>query len=99
MFFTNVFRFSSRKAVAEHAYVGTRKQLLERREEIEPLLERSGIRYRDEILQDPDRDLWKGVGVGEPGPTAPVGEELDNALTRLEFLLERMESAELVPDR
>jgi len=99
MFFTNIFRFSSRKAVAEHAYNGTRKQLVERREEIEPVLERSGIRYRDEMLQDPDRDLWKGVGIGEPEPTAPVGEELDDALTRLEFLLERLESAELVSNR
>ena len=34
MFFTNVFKFSDRKAVCQHAYHSTRKQLLQRRAEL-----------------------------------------------------------------
>jgi NTE family protein len=98
MFFTNIFRFSSRKRVCEHAYRSTRRQLLDRREDLEPIFARHGIRYRDEVLLDPDRVVWDASGLGEPQPGTPVTEELDDALTRLDALLDRMETAQPVTD-
>jgi len=98
MFFTNIFRFSSRKTVCEHAYRGTRRQLLDRREELEPIFARHGIRYRDEVLLNPDREVWDASGLGDPQPGTPVTEGLDDALTRLDGLLDRLEVAEPVVD-
>ncbi len=54
MFFTNVFSFADRQRVCEHAYQTTRRDLLQRRELLEPLFARHGIRLRTEALQDPD---------------------------------------------
>ncbi len=98
MFFTNIFRFSSRKAVCEHAYRSTRRQLLERRDELEPLLAEFGIGYRHAVIEDPGRNLWEQVGIGDLRSTVSITQELDHALTRLEALLERMEIAEPVAD-
>lgn len=55
MFFTNVFSFSGRHWVCEHAYQSTRQDLLARRAELEPILARHGIRMRMEVLEDRDR--------------------------------------------
>jgi NTE family protein len=43
MFFTNVFSYSSRRRLAEHAYQKTRAELVARQAEIGPILERHGI--------------------------------------------------------
>ncbi len=89
MFFTNIFSFSSRRRVAEHAYRATRRDLLRRRAEIGPLLARHGIRLRTEILCDEARDLWAGVGLaGARASDVPVSARLDRALTQLEQLLD-----------
>jgi predicted acylesterase/phospholipase RssA len=88
MFFTNVFSFSSRKAICEHAYRSIRRQLLERREELEPILERHGARLRTEVLEDAGRDPWAGVGLREPARARTVAGDLDRALSRLERTLE-----------
>jgi predicted acylesterase/phospholipase RssA len=98
MFFTNIFRFSSRKTVCEHAYRGTRQQLVERREELEPIFAEFGIRYREKVLLDPTREVWDASGLGEPRPGTPVTEQLDDALTRLDALLDRIDVAEPVTD-
>jgi hypothetical protein len=98
MFFTNIFRFSSRKSVCEHAYRSTRQYLIERREDLEPIFARHGIRYRDEVLLDPDRVVWDASGLGDPQPGTRVTEELDDALTRLDALLDRIEVAETTVD-
>ncbi len=58
MFFTNVFSFSGRRWVCEHAYQITRRDLLARREELEPILARHGVRLRLEILQDRERRFY-----------------------------------------
>jgi hypothetical protein len=98
MFFTNIFRFSSRKTVCEHAYRSTRRYLLDCRDELEPIFARHGIRYRDEVLLDPDREVWDATGLGDPPPGTRVTEELDDALTRLDALLDRMELEQPVTD-
>ncbi|MHC4429956.1 MAG: patatin-like phospholipase family protein, partial [Planctomycetota bacterium] len=89
MFFTNIFSLSSRKEVCEHAYLSTRQQLKDRREELEPILERHGIRIRSEVLEEPAPDLWESVGIREPRRATSVTEDLDQALTKLEAILQR----------
>jgi len=84
MFFTNIFRFSSRMAVCEHAYISTRRDLLERRKDLEPVLEGHGVRMRMDILEDDTRSIWHGVGLDPTGRRADVTERLSLALSRLE---------------
>ncbi|HSM12630.1 MAG TPA: patatin-like phospholipase family protein [Thermoanaerobaculia bacterium] len=90
MFFTNIFSFSARRRVASHAYRATRRDLLERADDLGPILARHGARLRLEVLRDEDRDLWEGVGLtGATGGTA-AGQTLDRvdrALDRIEKLL------------
>jgi predicted acylesterase/phospholipase RssA len=85
MFFTNIFKFSDRRALAQHAYRSTREQLLQRREELEPILANHGIRLNIEVLRR-DNDLETSLGLpGRPQPD--VTERLDRTLSRLEELL------------
>ncbi len=87
MFFTNVFRLSSRKAVCQHGYATTRQQLRERRERLEPMLAGFGIRMRHDLLADTERTVFESVGLPPRGGESPVARRLDSALTRLETLL------------
>lgn len=90
MFFSNVFSFSARRAVCSHAYDATRKELLRRYAELAPLFARHGLRLRREILADPKRDLWRGVGIdGRPERRTGLDtlERLDRALDRLQDAL------------
>ncbi len=88
MFFTNIFGFSERRAVCEHAYQATRELLLERYEELAPIFAGHGVELNRATLEDPSRDLWGGV---EIDPFEPQGAELveriDRALDRLEALV------------
>jgi predicted acylesterase/phospholipase RssA len=63
MFFTNIFSFSARRTIAEHAYRVTRRELWRRRREIDPVLRRHGASLRLDVLADRRRNLWRGVGV------------------------------------
>jgi predicted acylesterase/phospholipase RssA len=74
MFFTNIFSFSARRAIAEHAYRVTRQDLWRRRRALAPVLARHGLRLRVEHLGR-ERDLWRGVGLAG---------RLEAALDRLE---------------
>ncbi len=58
MFFTNVFSFSGRDWVCEHAYQTLREDLLARRAELEPILARHGIRMRMDVLEDRNRHYY-----------------------------------------
>jgi predicted acylesterase/phospholipase RssA len=88
MFFTNVFSFSSRRMVCEHAYESTRTQLLERYDELAPILARHGLTLRQDVLEDADRDLWDGVGLGRYEHRPGVLNDLDSLLNRLEDYLD-----------
>lgn len=99
MFFTNIFSFASRKAVCEYAYRATRRDLLRRHDELAPVFERHGIRLRREVLADPRRDLWRGVGL-DGGPRAdrvrgalPLTDALDRTLGEFEAWLADREMA------
>jgi len=71
MFFTNVFSFSGRRWVCEHAYQTTRQDLLARREALEPILARHGIRMRIDVLEDRNRHFDTGLSE-RPGLAAPA---------------------------
>ena len=90
MFFTNVFSFSNRKAVCEHAYQSTRSKLWHNRRRIEPILERHGLRLRTEDLEDEGRDLWTSVGLHEKRRrqrASHIKDRLDRALARIETMV------------
>ena len=92
MFFTNIFSVSDRKAVCEHAYRSTRKQLWDRREELEPLFAQYGLKMRMDELADLERSLWSSVRYpGEdavkPSAGPDVLDDLHSTLDRLEGLL------------
>jgi predicted acylesterase/phospholipase RssA len=88
MFFMNIFSFSARRSVCELAYRATRSDLLRRRDELEPMLARHGLRLRVDVLEDESRDLWHGVGV----PSGGRGRErarLDRSIARLNAVIDR----------
>jgi NTE family protein len=99
MFFTNIFGFSERRAVCEHAYRSTRHHLLARYDEIAPLFARHGVTLRREVLEE-DRNLWEQVGL-EPvarsrsawnaAANQDVMGRLDDALRRIENLVQQAE--------
>ena len=94
MFFTNVFSFSDRRAVCEHAYGQTRAELLRRRDELEPMLARHGLALRLDVLRDPDRRPWApGDRAAEHLRPSPPGGRRGRPveLVRLEAALDRLD--------
>lgn len=98
MFFTNIFGFSERRAVCEHAYQKTRASLLARYDELAPVFERHGVTLRRDVLLE-NRSLWEQVGLDGRQPRAKrktedpktsghtTVRELDAVLARLERLV------------
>lgn len=91
MFFTNIFSFSERRAVCEHAYQAIRRDLLARYDELAPIFAEHGLTLRKDVLLE-TRDLWKGVErAPRPSKTAASGHatvrRLDDVLSRLERLV------------
>ena len=104
MFFTNIFSFASRKAVCQHAYESTFRDLARRRDEIGPLLEKNGLRLRTEILDQAQPDLWRSVRLLEKEHRLnkrvrghQATHQLDRALADLERLLAERKEQELEP--
>jgi predicted acylesterase/phospholipase RssA len=62
MFVTNFFSYSGRRRLAEHAYQRTRRELAERRAELEPVLARHGISIRADVLAGAARHLIPEAG-------------------------------------
>ncbi|MEM7352210.1 MAG: patatin-like phospholipase family protein [Acidobacteriota bacterium] len=100
-FFSNIFSFSSRRAVVAHAFEATRRDLLARRAEIEPKLARHGLRLNVDFLHDEETDVWASVGLPEfstdrPSPEVEavstdtsdtdIGRDLEALLDRVEHL-------------
>jgi NTE family protein len=61
MFFTNLFSYSSRRRLCEHAYQKTREELWKRRHELAPLLARHGLTLRTDVLADQALTLVKSL--------------------------------------
>ena len=97
MFFTNIFGFSARQAVCEYAYDATRRDLLERYDELAPIFARHGVTLRRDVLME-KRSLWEQVQLDRqrtrvatsPNPTV---RKLDDVLNRIERLLAEKEGA------
>jgi NTE family protein len=87
MFFTNIFSFSSRLDVCEYAYQSTRKNLLDRADKIEPILNKSGLKLRKDILRNPKRSLYDADFLPNGYTTS---RKLSSALADLDLLLARM---------
>ncbi|CAM2069906.1 Patatin-like phospholipase family protein [Sulfidibacter corallicola] len=89
MFFTNIFSFSKRKAVAEHAYRSIMRHLASRLEELDPVFEKHGMRLRHDVIFREDPDIWKSVDATPYRKKGPVTSNLSDALERLEAVLEK----------
>jgi predicted acylesterase/phospholipase RssA len=85
MFFTNVFSYSSRCRVCEHAFRSTLADLRRRRAQLAPVLARHGLRLRDEVLDDPGISIMDGLGL-EPRPTETTA-RLRRALDDVDVLV------------
>lgn len=88
IFFTNIFSYSSRNALCEHAFQVTRRDLLERQDELIPVLAEQGMSLRLDRLADPDRSLRDSLG-SSGRSHAPVARDLSRALAKLEEFLGR----------
>jgi NTE family protein len=83
MFFANVFRYSGRLSLADHAYRRTRHDLLAQADVLAPLLARRGLRLKVDMLRDQTRSLPSAA-------RKPSGRVRQTPL-RLKLALERIE--------
>lgn len=86
MFFANMFRYSDRRRLVDHAYQSTRRDLLRRADELAPLLARHGLRLRPEALKDAAQSFEAALE-RQRNNDRRVVKELSSTLDRLEVLL------------
>ncbi|MFI5011556.1 MAG: patatin-like phospholipase family protein [Hyphomicrobiales bacterium] len=88
MFFTNVFSYSARRRLSEHAYQKTRAELRRRSQELEPILARHGIGLDRAVLADESRTLTRPMGTIRHGSAlGRAALQLDRTLDDLGALL------------
>lgn len=92
IFFTNIFRYSDRKALCEHAYQATRRDLLGRRKELEPLLDKRGMALNIDMLKDEQRSLEASISRNHFSH-ASVARDLATALDKLDAVLDARASS------
>lgn len=85
MFYTNVFSYSSRNELADHAYQLTRSELLARADDLEAFLAPFGLGLNRGLLEA-ERSFTDSLAREKPY-LAPVGNSLDRTLDSLESLL------------
>lgn len=96
MFFTNMFSYSGRKRLSEHAYRKTREELLRRYDELAPRLARHGVLIRREVLLDPQRTLTRQLAQLRRKRAGAMGRSalaLSDALDELTCALNRLKAA------
>jgi NTE family protein len=95
MFFSNIFSFTNRRGVCEHAYASTRRHLLARADELEEKLARRGLRLRRDVLSDETRTLFGAgtEGAPPPGSAREVVTDIRATLERLDAALDRLQKA------
>lgn len=86
LFFTNVFSYSSRNALCNHAFQATRRDLRRRADKLRPVLESYGMELNMERLNDEDRTIFDSVNHDLTGH-AKIGRNLASVLDELEELL------------
>jgi predicted acylesterase/phospholipase RssA len=88
MFFTNVFSYSSRKRLAEHAYQRTLADLRRRRAELAPVLARHGVSLDEDVVNARRRTIASGAKDAFPvRDLRDATLELDQTLDRLDAVL------------
>lgn len=95
MFFTNVFSYSSRQRVCEHAFRATLADLRNNRERLGPMLAQHGLSLRGEVLDDPDVSILDGVL--DPSSVSAT-KQLRRALKDVEQIV-RQRQAAVGPER
>jgi NTE family protein len=85
MFFTNVFSYRGRSRLCEHAYQRTRKDLYQRRHELQPILARHGFQLNLGVLKDHTRSLLSRKRRPDLATSASA---LDSSLADLERWLQ-----------
>lgn len=88
MFFTNMFSYSSRSELAEHAYQITRAELLARADDLEKFLAPYDMQPDREALSS-DQSLFTSLR-REAAYLAPLGNNLARSLDRLDRALEEI---------
>ncbi len=88
MFFANVFRYSDRRRLVDHAYQRTRQDLRRHARQLAPVLERHGLRLSAKALRDPQRSFHRAIEE-QRIRNSGVGRRLLRVLGRLETLIER----------
>ena len=86
MFFANIFSFASRKALCNHAFQGTRKDLLSQADHVDKVLSRHGMALNRERLADTDRTLEDSLNESFHGHSK-ISRRLNRALEDLEWQL------------
>ncbi len=97
MFFTNIFSYSSRKRLCEHAFRRTLGDLRRHRETLGPLLQRHGLRLRDEVLDAPARSVADGLK--RPPRRTEATARLHRALDEVELQVQRRQRRSKVTAR
>jgi NTE family protein len=92
MFLSNIFSYSQRQHLAEHAYQQTRADLRSRRSVLRRTLSRHGLELDDAVLDDTRRTLMQGR-------RAPAGGRTGEALRRLDEVLDDLERALALRER
>lgn len=86
MFFANVFRYSDRRRLVDHAYQCTRRDLARHAAVLAPLLARHGLRLQRAALADPARSFQAALE-GQRRADRRVVRDLTATLDRLERIL------------
>lgn len=89
LFFSNLFSYSNRRRLAEHAYQRTRAQLLERADVIGPEFAKYGVKLNVNALTDADRKLLPTARRAARGDTGAAAASLTRTLDALEVALLR----------
>jgi predicted acylesterase/phospholipase RssA len=87
IFFTNIFSYASRAALAEHAYQSTREDLRRRADELNVILGHYDMQLDREALADESRTLLESINHSLESHTR-VSRSLSRTLDRLEEQIE-----------
>jgi predicted acylesterase/phospholipase RssA len=89
LFFSNLFSYSNRRRLAEHAYQHTREQLLARADVLAGEFAHYGVKLNMHALRDPHRKLLPTARHVSRGETGAIVSRLTHALDELEVGLLR----------
>jgi predicted acylesterase/phospholipase RssA len=86
MFFANVFRYSDRRRLVDHAYQRVRADLRQHARTLARVLERHGLRLRRSVLRDPHRSFHASLDQQRRANTR-VLQDLGRTLKRLDQIV------------